>query len=83
MAKLYKIPLVLSPQPEGGYTVTSPVLPELITEGDSPEEVMRNVRDALEAVIELYEDQQKPLPANLRQDPQADPIWFEYLVAES
>ena len=65
MAKLYKIPLVLNPQPEGGYTVTSPVLPELITEGDTPEEVMRNVGDALEAVFELYEDQRKPLPVNL------------------
>ena len=56
MSKLYKIPLVLSPQPEGGYTVTSPVLPELITEGDTPEEIMRNVSDALEAALELYED---------------------------
>lgn len=61
MPKLYKIPLVLSPQPEGGYTVTSPVLPELITEGDTPEEVMRNVNDALEAALELYEDQGRPL----------------------
>ena len=83
MSKLYKIPLVLSPQPEGGYTVTSPVLPELITEGDTPEEVMRNVSDALEAALELYEDQGRLLPANVRQDPQADPIWFEYLVSES
>ena len=83
MSKLYKIPLVLSPQPEGGYTVTSPVLPELITEGDTPEEVMRNVSDALEAALELYEDQGRLLPANVRQDPQADPIWFEYLVSHS
>ena len=83
MSKLYKIPLVLSPQPEGGYTVTSPVLPELITEGDTPEEVMRNVSDALEAALELYVDQGRLLPANVRQDPQADPIWFEYLVSES
>ncbi len=83
MANLYKIPLVLSPQPEGGYTVTSPVLPELITEGDTPEEAMQNVRDALQAALELYEDQKKPLPGNLRQDPRAEPIWFEYLVATS
>lgn len=61
MPKLYKIPLVLSPQPEGGYTVTSPVLPELITEGDTPEEIMRNINDALEAALELYEDQGRPL----------------------
>jgi len=27
----YRVPLVFIPQPEGGYTVTSPVLPELLT----------------------------------------------------
>ncbi len=26
---MYRIPLVFTPQPEGGYTVTCPVLPEL------------------------------------------------------
>ena len=82
MNSIYKIPLVLTPQPEGGFTVTSPVLPELVTEGDSPEEIMENVRDAIQATLELYEDLNKPLPANLRQDPSSDPIWFEYLVAE-
>jgi antitoxin HicB len=62
MSELYKIPLVLSPQPEGGYTVTSPVLPELVTEGDTPDDVMDNVRDALDAALELYEDEGRPLP---------------------
>ena len=56
MAQVFKVPLVLTPQPEGGYTVTSPVLPELLTEGDSLEEAVNNVQDALEAVIETYED---------------------------
>ncbi|MFN9021124.1 MAG: type II toxin-antitoxin system HicB family antitoxin, partial [Pseudanabaena sp.] len=32
---LYKIPLLLIPQPKVGFTVTSPLLPELITEGES------------------------------------------------
>ena len=32
---MYRIPLVFTPQPEGGYTVTSPALPELFTEGDT------------------------------------------------
>lgn len=53
---LYKIPLLLTPQPEGGFTVTSPLLPELITEGESIDEVLVNVRDAFEAIRELYED---------------------------
>jgi len=83
MGDVYKIPLVLAPQAEGGYTVTSPVLPELITEGDTVEEAIENVRDALRAVVEVYEDLGKPLPANLRQDPQGNPIWFECLVPDA
>mgnify|MGYP002882899459 CR=1 FL=1 len=39
---LYKIPLKLIPQPEGGYTVVSPLLPELITEGDTAEEALEH-----------------------------------------
>ena len=58
----YKVPLLMTPQPEGGYTVTSPLLPELITEGDSIRDVMENVTDALAAVVELYEELGRPLP---------------------
>jgi len=67
METIYKIPLILEPQPEGGFTVTSPLLPELITEGDTVEEVMENVKDALRAVLELYEDMGRPIPPALRQ----------------
>ncbi len=56
----YRIPLIFTPQPEGGYTVTSPVLPELVTEGDSLQEAHNNVRDAFEAVAELYAEQGQP-----------------------
>ncbi|MCH8268953.1 MAG: type II toxin-antitoxin system HicB family antitoxin [Acidobacteria bacterium] len=66
MAEIFKVPLVLTAQPEGGYTVTSPALPELVTEGDTLEEAVHNVQDALAAVIETYEDLGKQLPANLR-----------------
>lgn len=59
---LCNVPLVLTPQPEGGFTVTSPLLPELVTEGDTAEDALANVSDALAAVIEIYEDLQKPLP---------------------
>jgi len=52
----YKIPLVFTPQPEGGYTVTSPLLPELVTEGDSLDEALENVKDAFVAIIEIYQD---------------------------
>lgn len=63
---IYKLPLVLTPQPEGGYTITCPVLPELITEVDSMEAVNANVTDALAAIIECYEDLGRSLPEILR-----------------
>jgi antitoxin HicB len=78
--EVYKIPLVLTPQPEGGFTVTSPVLPELVTEGDTVEEAIHNVEDALKAVVELYEDFGRRLPVNLRHNSATEPIWFEYLL---
>ena len=58
---LYKLPLVLSPQPEGGFVVTSPMVPELLTEGETVAEALDNVHDALAAVVELYEDLGKTL----------------------
>jgi len=69
MADIYKVPLVLTHQPEGGYTVTSPLLPELVTEGDTVDEALAHIQDAVCAVVELYEDLGKPLPASLRQSP--------------
>ena len=65
MSKIYKLPLVMEPQPEGGYVVTCPLLPELITEGDSVEEAVHNANDALAAIIEAYEDLGKSLPPAL------------------
>ncbi|HEX5414717.1 MAG TPA: type II toxin-antitoxin system HicB family antitoxin [Chloroflexota bacterium] len=80
---LYKIPLVLTPQPEGGYTVTSPVLPELVTEGDTIAEALANVEDAFQAIIEIYRNQGRSLPSNLRPVDQGDVIWLDYLVTNA
>jgi len=77
---LYKIPLILSPQPEGGYTVTSPLLPELVTEGDTLDEALANVRDALAAVIEAYQDLGRSLPSNMQLADAQSPVWLETVV---
>ena len=63
---LYRVPLLFNPQPEGGFTVTSPVLPELVTEGDTAEEAVNNARDALAAVVEAYQDLGRALPEGAR-----------------
>lgn len=80
---LYKIPLVLEPQSEGGFTVTSPILPELVTEGDTIEEVLANVQDALQAVIEAYQDLGRSLPSSLQLPDTSSPVRLETLVATS
>ena len=78
----YKLPLVFEPQPEGGYTVVCPVLPELITEGDTIAEAMGNVEDALIAILEAYEDLGRPLPPVLEHVALdiRTPFWIETAV---
>lgn len=80
---LYKLPLVLTPQPEGGYTVTCPLLPELVTDGDTMEAALDHVPDALAATLEIYEDLRRPVPSSLLQTTQNVPVWFEALVPVS
>jgi antitoxin HicB len=77
---LYKLPVVLEPQPEGGFTITCPIMPELITEADTLDEVAPNVADALVAVIEIYEDAGRPLPASLRPIAVDSPLLVEILI---
>ena len=77
----YRVPLIFAPQPEGGYTVTSPALPELLTEGDSLEEAQANVRDAFEAVVELYMEQGRQLPASIAVPTSGEVVWSEALVS--
>ncbi len=80
METIYRIPLIFEPQPEGGYTVTSPLLPELITEGDTLEEALDNVKDALRAVLELYEDMGRPIPSALERELDKAPFLLETAV---
>lgn len=76
-----RIPLILDPQPEGGYTVTSPLLPELITEGDTIAECLVNVEDAFAVVLEIYEDRELPLPAGIYTDDTNGPMSVEAVVS--
>ena len=82
MEQLYKLPLVLEPQPEGGYTITCPLVSDLVTEADTLDEVQPHVADALAALIEIYEDLGRPLPAVLKPlvAQPGEPIWAETLV---
>jgi len=56
-------PAVLTPEPEGGFTVTFPDVPEAITHGDDEGEALKMASDALETALSFYVDARKPLPA--------------------
>jgi predicted RNase H-like HicB family nuclease len=51
-----KIKIRLEPSEEGGYTVVVPSLPGCISEGNSKEEAIRNIREAVELYMEPVED---------------------------
>ncbi len=48
--------VVLEPSEEGGYAVTVPALPGCISEGDSREEALANIQEAIELYLEPIED---------------------------
>ena len=51
-----KLKVVLEPSEEGGYTVSVPSLPGCISEGDTREEALTNIREAIELYLEPTED---------------------------
>ena len=48
--------VVLEPSDEGGYTAYIPSLPGCISEGDTIEKAMSNIREATELYLEPVED---------------------------
>jgi len=50
------IKVVLESSEEGGYTVTAPSLPGCISEGNTKESALANIREAIELYLEPVED---------------------------
>ncbi len=51
-----KLKIILEPSEEGGYTVFVPALPGCISEGDTKEDALKNIREAIELYLEPVED---------------------------
>ncbi len=55
--------VVLDPDEEGvGYAVTVPALPGCISEGDSLDEALDNIRDAIQLYIRMCRQNGEPVP---------------------
>lgn len=51
-----KLKVYLEPSDEGGFTVIVPSLPGCISEGDTKEEAISNIREAIALYLEPVED---------------------------
>jgi len=51
-----KFRVILEPSEEGGYTVIVPSLPGCVSEGDTREEALKNIRKAIGLYLEPVED---------------------------
>lgn len=56
------VKVILEPSEDGGFTVIVPVLPGCISEGDTREDALRNIREAIELYLEPVEDDVLPSP---------------------
>jgi antitoxin HicB len=57
-------PAALTPDPDGGFTVTFRNVPEAITEGDTRDDALLRAEDALESALAMYVAAKEPLPTS-------------------
>ena len=68
----YTFTMLFEPAEEGGYVVTCPALPGLVTEGDTLEEARRMAQDALRGYIGSLLEDGLSIPSD--KTPIAEPI---------
>ncbi len=60
----YSYTVLFQPAEEGGYVVTCPALPGLVTEGDTLEEARVMAEDAIRGYIETCRKDHLPIPSD-------------------
>ena len=59
-------PVALEPEEDGGYVVTCPIIPGCYSQGDSLQEALDNIREAIELCLEDYRERGKQLRIRTR-----------------
>ncbi len=70
-ATAFSYTAVFNPAPEGGYVVTFPALPGLVTEGETLEEARSMATDALRCYLEGHLEDGLPIPVEEEASPAA------------
>ncbi len=58
--RVYRV--VLEPNERGGFTVTAPSLPAVVTQGDTREEALSNAADAIRLYLDSLRARGLPIP---------------------
>ena len=61
-ANVHTYTVLFEPAAEGGYTVTVPMLPGVITEGDTLEEARDRVKEAIRGHLKVLRKHREPIP---------------------
>ena len=62
-----KLKIVLQDEEEGGFSVFVPSLPGCVSQGDTEDEALKNIREAIELYLEPVEDDVASLGQNVRE----------------
>ncbi|QDV89773.1 Antitoxin HicB [Phycisphaerae bacterium RAS2] len=63
----HTFPVILIPQPDGGYFVDCPSLPGCHSQGDTRDEALENIREAIVLVLEDMAEKGEPVPVTANQ----------------
>lgn len=61
--KILKYTAIFEPAEEGGYVVSVPAIPGCVTQGDSFEEAIDMVKDALEGCLAVLKEEGQEIPS--------------------
>ena len=62
MERTFTYSITLLPEPEGGFTVRVPALPEIVTYGEDEGDAVEMAREAIELVVESRRERGEYLP---------------------
>ncbi len=54
--------VLLTPEPEGGYSVRVPALPGCYSQGDSVAEALQHAQEAVELYLSVLKERGEPIP---------------------
>lgn len=77
-AREYRYTAFFEPAEEGGYIVTCPALPGMVTEGETLEEARSMAKDAIRAYLESFRKDGLHIPPD--KDIRLDPLKEELTV---